>query len=100
MDFYSIMQWIYPLLDLIIMVLCFTMLRNTGGILLGVAFLIMAVSSLSWPLTEWLMSLKPGNNYLYEISSIAGFVAYFISSLLIIFGVISLSSSVRTGDSP
>ncbi len=97
MDFYSITQWIYPLLDLIIMVMCFTMLRGTGGILLGFAFLIMAVSSLSWPLFDWLGYNDQGNtgDYFFDLGSVVAFIAYFTSSLLIIFGIVNLASTMR-----
>ncbi len=97
MDFYSITQWIYPLLDLIVMVLCFTMLRGPGGIMLGIAFLIMSVSSLSWPIAEWLANSKPGGqgDFYFDYSSIVAFGAYLVSSLLIIAGVINIGTSMR-----
>jgi len=98
MDFYSITQWIYPVLDLIIMILCFTMLRGRGGIMLGTAFLIMSVFSFSWPISDLLANLYPGDQaeYYYEISTYVGFFTYLISSILIILGVINISIQLRT----
>jgi len=93
-DFYSITQWLYPIMELTVSVMCFTMLRCSGGILLGIAFLIMALTSLSWPLID-LFSSADLNDMYYDISSYVAFILYLTSTILIIIGVVNLSATMR-----
>ncbi len=101
MDFYSISQWIYPLLDLIVMILCFSLLRNTGGILLGAGFLTLFISSLSWPVTEILVRRlsESETDFFYDLNNYIAFGAYFVAAVLFMFGVVILSATLRTDNS-
>jgi len=104
MDIVSqITQWIYPLVELVVVICCFIYIKHKIGILLGVAFSLILISSFIWRIVD-----LTGDNFdltlIYSILGAVNLVLYLVSSGLIIVAIIKIgelvtSSSMSSGQS-
>jgi hypothetical protein len=98
MDFMMILNWIYPLVDLIVMVCCFVYIRHVIGTMLGIAFGLDLIISLLWRGASFM-------NYAFDINTssvyqILGFVnpaLFIVSSILMIIAIIKIGELLKTG---
>ena len=100
MDIVSqITQWIYPLIELVIVICCFIYIKHKIGMLLGIAFSLMLFSSLTWRI----ISFSNGSVDLTIIYSALGYITpvlYLVSSGLIIVAIINIGELVASSSAP
>jgi len=102
MDIVSqITQWIYPLIELAVVICCFIYIKHKIGMLLGIAFSLMLLSSLTWRLASYINGLYDFDlTSIYEVLGYVNLIIYLVSSGLIIVAIIKIGELVTSNSAP
>lgn len=100
--FIELQLWAIPVIDLTLMILCFSLIRGPGGVFLALGFLATMFASVIWPVADLLYT--GSNDSIYEIAGHVNFVAYLIAAGLFTSGIVILGGLTRlasqTGSTP
>ena len=87
----AIESWIYPVIDVVLLIWCLVKLRNRGGELLAVGFGILATMSLSWRIVN-IFHLQVRYEKIYEVLQHVNFFMFLICAGFFITGISRIST--------
>ena len=91
----TIQRWLYPLIDLILMVYCLTKIRNKGGGFLAIGFALLFTSSIGWRIVDTIRLYENYANYqvVYTVLGQFSFFSNLVFAILFFLGISQLISS-------
>lgn len=93
-NFRQIINWIYPLMNIIILIISLTKLNTKSGVFFSIGFGITAFNTIIWRLIAFLPDLIDIPILdIYKYYEIISLLFYFSSSILIILGISNLGNS-------
>ena len=92
------LQWIYPLGDLVIAICCFVYIKHKAGMLLGIAFSLLAFISLTWKIANMMSGVFDYDiSIAYQIFGVTNPILFLVAVGLIITAVIKLGEIIASG---
>jgi len=95
MDILTLLNWIYPVIDLVIIIFSLVYIRNTIGVLLAVAFGLNFLMSFAWQLPELFARIDMDISYVYDVLSGFNILTQLISAGLIIAAIIKIGELLK-----
>jgi len=90
MSLSEILTWLFPMVDFVLVMVCFSMLPTQAGRLLGVGFIFALLSNLSWPIADIVYRFNEVD-LVYEVNSYLSLVLYIVAGLFMVLGIIRLA---------
>ena len=95
MDILTLLNWIYPVIDLVIVIFSLVYIRNTIGVLLAVAFGLNLLMSFAWQLPEIFAQIDVDISHVYDVLSGFNILSQLIFAGLIIAAIIKIGELVK-----
>ena len=95
MDVFSLLNWIYPVIDLVVIIFSLVYIRHTIGVLFAVAFGLNLLMSIAWQLPEILIQLDIDISHVYNMLSGFNILTQLIFAGLIIAAIIKISELLK-----
>ena len=92
----TIEYWAFPAIDLVLMICSFTLIRHSGGILLGFGFAMTAIASASLPVSDLIAPASDDVEQFYNMVTHFSLLAYFVAAALIIIGLVQIGSAIQS----
>jgi hypothetical protein len=96
MDFHMLLQWVYPIIDLVIVVCCLIYIRNFIGTLLAVAFSLNFLVSVLWRIPRFMGDIFGMDmSLIYSVLGVINPLIVLISAGFIIMAIIKIGELVN-----
>lgn len=96
MDFHMILNWVYPVIDLAIIIFSLNYIKNVIGTLLASAFGLNLMMSIAWRLPEVFAKLDMDISSVYGVLSGVNVLVHIVAAALIIVAIIKISELLKT----